>query len=79
MNTRERRQFQGHSVAPFGPLAGVRAVECDVLLAGPFCGWLLADFGAEVVKIEPPSEGDPVRTTPLVRGSPYAWDCSQTR
>lgn len=46
-----------------GPLAGIRVIETGVLLAGPFCARLLADFGAEVIKIEPPKEGDPMRTT----------------
>lgn len=44
-----------------GPLHGVRVVEFGSLLAGPFCGQLLADFGAEVVKCEPPRQGDPMR------------------
>jgi succinyl-CoA--D-citramalate CoA-transferase len=43
------------------PLAGVRVVEMGSLLAGPFCGQLLADFGAEVIKVEPPGKGDPMR------------------
>ncbi|MGB3635845.1 MAG: CoA transferase [Rubrobacteraceae bacterium] len=43
------------------PLEGVRVVEMGSLLAGPFCGQLLADFGAEVIKIEPPGKGDPMR------------------
>src|SRR5215210_3381476 len=43
------------------PLEGVRVVEMGSLLAGPFCGQLLADFGAEVLKIEPPGKGDPMR------------------
>ena len=63
MKTDERPRFQGQSAPPFGPLAGVRVIECGVLLAGPFCARLLADFGAEVIKIEPPHEGDPMRTT----------------
>jgi succinyl-CoA---D-citramalate CoA-transferase len=46
-----------------GPLAGIRVIETGVLLAGPFCARLLADFGAEVIKIEAPGEGDPMRTT----------------
>ena len=38
-----------------GPLAGIRVVEMGQLIAGPFCGQLLGDMGAEVVKIEPPA------------------------
>ena len=43
------------------PLAGVRVVEMGSFLAGPFCGQLLADYGAEVIKVEPPGKGDPMR------------------
>ncbi len=46
---------------PTGPLAGYRVLEMGSTVAGPFCGRLLADFGAEVIKVEP-AEGDPVRT-----------------
>jgi succinyl-CoA---D-citramalate CoA-transferase len=59
----------GHQGAPgtgpaepaAGPLADVRVVEMGQLLAGPFCGQLLADFGAEVIKLEDPARGDPMR------------------
>jgi len=44
-----------------GPLAGLRVLELGTLLAGPFCGQLFGDFGAEVIKIEPPGQGDPMR------------------
>ncbi len=49
-----------------GPLAGLRVVEMGQLIAGPFCGQLLGDMGAEVIKIEPPGQdgkrgGDPMR------------------
>ncbi|MFT4929691.1 MAG: crotonobetainyl-CoA:carnitine CoA-transferase CaiB-like acyl-CoA transferase [Phenylobacterium sp.] len=43
------------------PLDGVRVIEVGQLLAGPFCGSMLAYFGAEVIKIEPPEKGDPIR------------------
>ncbi len=44
-----------------GPLEGIRVIELGQLLAGPFCGQLLADFGAEVIKVEQPGSGDPLR------------------
>ncbi len=49
------------------PLAGVRVVEFCQVASGPFCGMLLADFGAEVIKIEPP-EGDSMRQWPPLSG-----------
>jgi crotonobetainyl-CoA:carnitine CoA-transferase CaiB-like acyl-CoA transferase len=52
---------------PARPLAGVRVVECCQIASGPFCGLLLADFGAEVIKIEPP-EGDAMRQWPPING-----------
>ena len=44
-----------------GPLSDLRVIEMGQLLAGPFCGQLMADFGAEVIKLEPPGQGDPMR------------------
>ncbi len=44
-----------------GPLADVRVIEMGQLVAGPFCGQLLGDFGADVIKIEDPGRGDPMR------------------
>lgn len=44
-----------------GPLAGIRAIEMGQLLAGPFVGARIADFGAEVIKVESPGAGDPMR------------------
>jgi len=44
-----------------GALAGIRVIEIGQLIAGPFCGQLLGDMGAEVIKIEPPGGGDPMR------------------
>ena len=44
-----------------GPLAGLRVIEMGTLIAGPFCGQILGDFGAEVIKVEDPGKGDPMR------------------
>ena len=49
------------------PLAGIKVVEFCQVAAGPFCGMLLADYGAEVVKVEPP-EGDAMRQWPPLSG-----------
>src|SRR2546429_5695881 len=58
-----------------GPLAGVRVLELGVLIAGPFAGRLLADFGAEVIKVEEPRRGDPLREWGQLRheGRPLWW------
>jgi formyl-CoA transferase len=44
-----------------GPLSDLRVIEMGQLLAGPFCGQMFADFGAELIKLEDPSKGDPMR------------------
>lgn len=44
-----------------GPLTDIRLVELGQLIAGPFCGQLMADMGADVIKVEPPNQGDPMR------------------
>ena len=43
------------------PLDGVKIIEVGQLLAGPFTGTFLGYFGAEVIKVEPPGKGDPIR------------------
>jgi len=62
-----------------GPLAGVRVLELGSLIAGPFCAKTLADFGAEVVKIEPPGEGDPLRRWRRMRNGVSLWWEVQSR
>ncbi len=49
------------ATGPSGPLKGLRVIEMGTLLAGPFCGQLLGDMGAEVIKLEAPGIGDPMR------------------
>lgn len=51
----------GRDASGPGPLAGVRIIELGMLLAGPFAGRLLADMGAEVIKVESPDRPDPLR------------------
>ena len=57
-----------------GPLSDLRVIELGTLLAGPFCGQLLGDLGAEVIKIEPPGQGDPLRAWGRQKeGDPSLW------
>lgn len=49
------------------PLKNIRVIEFGSYIAGPFCGRLLADFGAEVIKVEPPDKGDPMREWGLAK------------
>ena len=54
-----------HGISP-AALAGVRVVEMGQLIAGPFCGKTLGEFGADVIKIEAPGTGDPLRNWRLI-------------
>jgi crotonobetainyl-CoA:carnitine CoA-transferase CaiB-like acyl-CoA transferase len=56
-----------------GPLAGVRVLELGSFIAGPFSGQLLGDYGAEVIKVEPPGEGDPMRRWGITREGDSLW------
>ena len=62
-----------------GPLAGIRVLELGTLIAGPFCAKTLADFGAEVIKVEPPGEGDPLRRWRKMRNGLSLWWHVQSR
>ncbi|HUP09732.1 MAG TPA: CaiB/BaiF CoA-transferase family protein, partial [Caldimonas sp.] len=55
------------------PLAGVRVIEMGQLIAGPFAGKTLGDFGADVIKIEPPEGGDPLRGWRLLKDGTSVW------
>src|SRR5690242_7093286 len=67
------------SARSVGPLAGVRVLELGSLIAGPFAGRVLADFGADVLKVEPPGMGDPLRTWSLVTEHGSLWALTQSR
>jgi len=62
-----------------GPLQGIRVLELGSLIAGPFCAKTLADFGAEVIKVEPPGDGDPLRRWRRMRNGVSLWWHVQSR
>ena len=68
--TGDMKQIRSDNGIP-GALEGVRVLELGQLIAGPFCGQLLADLGAEVIKIELPGHGDPMRE--WGKGEPVWW------
>lgn len=62
-----------------GPLAGIRVIEVGHMLMGPYCGMLLADLGAEVVKVEPPQGDIARRVSPHSIGAHNAYFASLNR
>lgn len=62
-----------HVSAADGPLAGIRVLEFGSFIAGPFAGQLLGDYGADVIKIEQPGDGDPMRRWGVVREGESLW------
>lgn len=61
------------------PLEGIKVVEMGQLIAGPFAAKILAEFGAEVIKIEPPVTGDPLRKWRLLHDGTSIWWAAQSR
>ena len=61
------------------PLEGIKVVEMGQLIAGPFAAKILAEFGAEVIKIEPPLTGDPLRKWRLLHDGTSVWWAAQSR
>jgi formyl-CoA transferase len=69
----------GSAPLPPGALDGVRVVEMGQLIAGPFAGKTLAEFGADVIKIEAPGAGDPLRNWRLIKDGTSVWWQVQSR
>jgi formyl-CoA transferase len=61
------------AVSADGPLAGLKVLELGQLIAGPFAAKTLADFGAEVIKVEAPGSGDPLRRWRLMKDGTSVW------
>ena len=64
---------------PSGPLAGIKVLELGTLIAGPFCARMLAEFGAEVIKVESPEGGDPIRQWRVLKDGNSLWWSVQSR
>jgi crotonobetainyl-CoA:carnitine CoA-transferase CaiB-like acyl-CoA transferase len=61
------------------PLTGLRVIELGQLIAGPFASKILAEFGADVIKVEPPSGGDPLRGWRLIHEGTSVWWAAHAR
>ena len=64
---------------PSGPLVGIKVLELGTLIAGPFCSRMLAEFGAEVIKVESPDGGDPIRQWRVLKDGNSLWWSVQSR
>jgi crotonobetainyl-CoA:carnitine CoA-transferase CaiB-like acyl-CoA transferase len=62
-----------------GALAGIKVLELGTLIAGPFCARMLAEFGAEVIKVEAPDGGDPIRQWRILKDGTSLWWSVQSR
>jgi crotonobetainyl-CoA:carnitine CoA-transferase CaiB-like acyl-CoA transferase len=65
--------------ASTGPMQGIKVLELGTLIAGPFCSRILAEFGAEVIKIEAPDGGDPIRQWRVLKDGNSLWWSVQSR
>ena len=61
------------------PLSGLRVIELGQLIAGPFASKMLGEFGADVIKIEPPETGDPLRAWRMLHDGTSVWWAAHAR
>ncbi|GGC91634.1 CaiB/BaiF CoA transferase family protein [Undibacterium terreum] len=74
MSTQEKTKTKAK-----GPLAGIKVLELGTLIAGPFCSRMLAEFGADVIKVESPDGGDPLRQWRVLKDGTSLWWSVQAR
>src|SRR5947208_4136075 len=79
-----KRETHAMPTDPHAPLTGIRVLDASRVLAGPFCGQLLGDLGADVLKVERPGQGDETRAwgPPWLAGSPlsaYFLSCNRNK
>jgi formyl-CoA transferase len=79
MPQHKRHEVTTGDTVKTSPLDGVRVLEMGQLIAGPFAGKMLAEFGAQVIKIEPPVTGDPLRKWRLIHEDTSVWWAAQSR
>ncbi len=75
----DKAPFPAAAAAHPGALSGLKVVELGQLIAGPFAARTLADFGADVVKVEPPGAGDPLRNWRMLKDGTSVWWQAQAR
>ena len=79
LSTTQAGPLDGLPTTQAGPLAGLKVLQLGQLIAGPFAGKTQADFGAEVIKIEPPGDADPLRKWRLLHSGTSVWWQVQSR
>ncbi len=75
----ENTRADDEAIMSSKPLNGIRVLELGQLIAGPFAAKMLGEFGAEVIKIEPPGKGDPLRNWRLLHDGTSVWWQVQSR
>jgi formyl-CoA transferase len=78
-HSQEVKHMNAANTIPANALEGVRVIEMGQLIAGPFAGKTLGEFGADVIKIEAPGAGDPLRNWRMMKGDTSVWWQVQSR